>query len=131
MEWSPSKYSHSNKRRPRNHLVRYCEKEKFMKKCVLFTAMILLVLTAGIRAQNQTPSDEGIPNYPRLPRVSAYEAYLKFKEGKAIIVQAGGEGWSRRHIMGAINLGPEVGAKWNRIFQMLPKSGTEIFTYCF
>ncbi|MGD0918361.1 MAG: hypothetical protein ABSB22_18070 [Thermodesulfobacteriota bacterium] len=102
-----------------------------MKKCVLFTAMVLLVLTAGIGAQAQIPSGGSAPNYPELPRVSAYEAYLKYKDGKAIIVQAGGEGWSRRHILGAINLGPEVGANWNRIFQMLPKSGIEIFTYCY
>jgi hypothetical protein len=102
-------------------------REKFMKKCVLFTAMILLVLTAGIGAQTQIPSKSEILNYPEVPRISAYEAYVKYKEGKAIILHGGGEAYSKRHIIQAFNL-----EKYNdEILQRFPKQGIEIFTYCY
>jgi len=102
-----------------------------MKKCILFTAIILLVLAAEIGAQTQIPSEKRTPDYPELPRVSAYEAYLKYKDGKAIILQAGGENYAKRHILGAYNLGPEAGAKAHELFRKLPKRGIEIFTYCY
>ena len=89
-----------------------------------------MVLAAEIGAQTQIPSEKRTPDYPEVPRVSAYEAYLKYKEGKAIIVQAGGEDYRIRHIIGALNAGPEAGIKRN-IIQNLPKSGIEIFTYCY
>jgi len=100
-----------------------------MNKYVLFVSLILLFLAGQINGQIKIPS-KGEVDFPEVPRVSAYEAYLKYKEGKAIIVQAGGEDYRIRHIIGALNAGPEAGIKRN-IIQNLPKSGIEIFTYCY
>jgi hypothetical protein len=104
--------------------------ERFMKRWMLFISVILLSLTLQVYAQNQIPLQKPKVDNPEVPRVSAYEAYLKYKEGKAIIVQAGGEDYRTRHIIGALNAGPEAGIKRN-IFLNLPKSGMEIFTYCY
>ena len=94
-----------------------------MKKCFLFfVPMILLFLEAQVDAQNQNQVD-----YPWVPRVSAYEAYIKYKEGKAIILHGGGEAYNRRHILGAFNLD-----KYNdQLLLKFPKKGIEIFTYCY
>jgi len=100
-----------------------------MNKYVLFVSVILLFLAGQINGQIKIPS-KGEVDFPEVPRVSAYEAYLKYKEGKTIIVQAGGEDYRIRHIIGALNAGPEAGIKRN-IIQNLPKSGIEIFTYCY
>jgi hypothetical protein len=84
--------------------------------------MILLFLAAQVDAQNQNQVD-----YPWVPRVSAYEAYIKYKEGKAIILHGGGEAYNRRHILGAFNLD-----KYNdQLLLKFPKKGIEIFTYCY
>lgn len=67
-------------------------------------------------------------DFPWVPRVSAYEAYTKFKEGKAIILHAGGEKFNRRHIIGAFNF--DVKPR-DHLINKLPKQGIEIFTYCY
>lgn len=94
-----------------------------MKKCCLFfVPIILLLLAAQIDAQHQKQVD-----YPWVPRVPAYEAYVKYKAGKAIILHAGGEAYKGRHIVGAFNL-----ERYNdRILFKFPKEGIEIFTYCY
>ena len=98
-----------------------------MTKCAFLIVMILLVLTAGIGAQTQIPSQSRILNYPEVPRISAHEAYVKYKEGKAIILHGGGEAYSKRHIMQAFNL-----EKYNdKILARFPKEGIEILTYCY
>ena len=103
-----------------------CRKE-VMKKSILFTGIILLVIAAGIEAQTQNASENAILNYPEVPRISAYEAYIKYKEGKAIILHGGGEAYSKRHIMHAFNL-----ERYNdKILQSFPKEGIEILTYCY
>jgi hypothetical protein len=101
-----------------------------MRKWILLSSMVLFSLAIPIGAQNQMQMKERRVDFPEVPRVSAYEAYLKYKEGKAIIVQAGGEDYRTRHIIGALNAGPEAGIKRN-IFLNLPKSCIEIFTYCY
>jgi len=76
-----------------------------MKKCLLFfVPIILFFLAVQVDAQNQNQSIEKEVDYPWVPRFSAYEAYLKYKAGKAIIFHGGGAKYSRRHILGAFNL---------------------------
>jgi hypothetical protein len=67
-------------------------------------------------------------DYPNVPRISAYEAYVKYKSGKAILFHAGGNNYADRHIVGAYNLdvkNPEP------ILRKFPKQGIDIFTYCY
>ncbi len=96
-----------------------------MKKCFVFYVFIILFLLAvQIDGQGQV-------NYPEVPRVSAYEAYVKFKTGKAIIIHAGGELYEKRHLMGAFNVdGPAVTHKGKQL-PNFPMTGVEIFIYCY
>lgn len=97
--------------------------------CILIT---FLFSTLQINAQSYTKSsgeEIEIP-YPQIPRVTAYEAYLKYKEGKAIIFHAGGMSYSGRHILGAFNLDVVDELRDERL-QKFPKTGIEIFTYCY
>lgn len=98
-----------------------------MKKCFLFfVPMILFLLAVQIDAQNQNPVD-----FPEVPRVSAHEAYVKYKAGEAIIVHAGGEAYNRRHIVGAFSVSQEGILKGEIKLPNFPKEGIEIFTYCY
>jgi hypothetical protein len=78
---------------------------------------------------NANPNHE--VDFPQVPRVSAYEAYLKAKSAKAIIVHAGGMKYELRHIMGALNINQEAVRKGQINLPKLPRSGVEIFTYCY
>ena len=103
---------------------------------ILFTFLILLFSVVQIDAQTQIPSKGKIRtrhkvDYPEVPRVSAYEAYFKYKAGKAIIIQAGGEKYERRHILGAFNIDQEAVRKGQIKLPKFPKKGIEIFTYCY
>jgi hypothetical protein len=89
----------SDKRKARSYLSRCYEKEGFINKYVLFVSVILLFLAAQIDAQTQIPLKEKVFDFPEVPRVSAYEAYIKYKADKAIIIQAGGEDYRKRHLM--------------------------------
>ena len=97
-----------------------------MKKYVLFIFTFLLFLPFHIYAQTQMQTKNEKVDYPWVPRISAYEAYIKYKDGKVIILSAGGEAFSRRHIMGALdfNVKPR-----DHLINKLPKHGIEIFTY--
>ncbi|MGA2467078.1 MAG: hypothetical protein ABSH06_22350 [Thermodesulfobacteriota bacterium] len=98
-----------------------------MKKWILFASVILSFLTVQVDAQIQMQFKERVGDYPEVPRVSAYEAYIKYKAGKAIIMHAGGEAYNGRHILGAFNL-----EKYNdQLLLKFPKQGIEIFTYCY
>ncbi len=98
-----------------------------MKKWFLFSVpMILFLLAAQIDAQNQSKVD-----FPEVPRVSAYEAYVKYKSGKAIIVQCGGEAYGSRHIVGAFSVSQDGVFKGESKLPNFPKEGIEIFTYCY
>jgi hypothetical protein len=99
-----------------------------MKKYILFISIIFLFQAFQVAAQNQRQVD-----FPEVPRVSAYEAYAKYKNGKAIILHASGDKYNRRHITGAINVSAEELGKDThlKLIQKLPKEGIEIFTYCY
>jgi hypothetical protein len=102
-------------------------KEVFMKRCFqFFVSLILFLFAVQIDAQNQNQVD-----FPDVPRVSAYEAYVKYKDGKAIIIHAGGESFETRHIMGAINIPQEAVSQGKMKLPNFPKAGVEIFTYCY
>jgi hypothetical protein len=101
-----------------------------MKNYILFISIIVLFFAIPVHAQNQQQLTERKVAHPEIPRVSAYEAYLKYKEGKAIIFHGGGEKFNVRHIVGAYNLDlPNV--MMDKILVKFPKEGIEIFTYCY
>jgi len=78
-----------------------------------------------VQSQTKTLYKDDV-DFPWVPRVSAYEAYVKYKEGKAIILHGGGEAFSRRHILGAFNY--DVKPR-EHLIKKLPRNGIEIFTY--
>ena len=100
-----------------------------MRKYVLFLAAFLLFSQFWVNAHSQTkPIYKNDVDYPQVPRVSAYEAYSKYKAGKAIILHAGGQQFNDRHIIGALNF--DVKPR-EHLINRLPKMGIEIFTYCY
>jgi hypothetical protein len=101
-----------------------------MKNSVLFISIIVLFFAVPIHAQNQQQSIERKVAYPEISRGSAYEAYTKYKEGKALIFHGGGQKFDRRHIIGAYNLDFEYEVM-DKILVKFPKQGIEIFTYCY
>jgi len=105
-----------------------------MKKFLLFSLAIFMFLTFQTDALSQMPytkKPKANIVHPEVPRVSAYEAYVKFTAGKAIIIQAGGIAYERRHILGAMNTSAEkiIGGKIK--IPKLPRRGIEILTYCY
>jgi hypothetical protein len=70
-------------------------------------------------------------DFPKTPRISAFDAYQKTKSGKAVIIHAGGEIFERRHIMGAYDI-PYDKFKAGKIgIPTFPKTGVVILTYCY
>ena len=103
-----------------------------MRKYLINAFIIFLFLCGQINAQNQIQSGGVEIPYPYIPRVSAYEVYLKYKEGKAIILHGGGLHYSKRHILGAFNMDVSDELKDERLQKFkFPKVGIEIFTYCY
>ena len=100
-----------------------------MKKFILLT---FLVLALQIDTQAQTPSNSRVKvAHPEVPRVSAYEAYLKYKAGNAIIIHAGGESYQRRHILRAFDVNQELVRLGKIKLPKFPRKKIEIFTYCY
>ena len=97
-----------------------------MKRWML-PVLIICLFSAQTGAQSQKSGNSEV-DFPWVPRVSAYEAYVKFKAGKAIILHGGGLGYSKRHILGSIDL--DFSPREKRL-QKFPKQGVEIFTYCY
>ncbi len=107
-----------------------------MKKSLLFFTAILILSAIHIDAYAQRDSKRTLKyrqglDFPEVPRASAYEAYVKYKTGKAIIIQAGGEVYKRRHILGALEISQEEVRKGEIRLPKLPRKGIEIFTYCY
>lgn len=108
----------------------------FMKKFVLFAFAIFIFFAGQTGAQSQMSSiqkPKARPNvaYPEAPRVSAYEAYLKFKTGKAIIIHAGGAQYKNMHILGALEISQVLVCSGKIKLPKFPRRGIEIFTYCY
>lgn len=105
-----------------------------MKKCLVAISVILFVIlmffAMQLNAQNKIQFKEDELDYPDVPRVLAYEAFVKYKAGKAIILHGGGEVYNRRHILGAINMDYKDEIK-DKLLPKFPKDGIEIFTYCY
>ena len=108
-----------------------------MRKALGLALVLLTVWVVQGGGQERIPLGQGAVVGPEIPRVSAYEAYVKFKSGKAIILHAGGDFYRNHHIMMAFNLenrsetlDVENSAK-GRTFRKLPKEGIEIFIYCY
>jgi len=101
-----------------------------MNRFILFVSIILLIFAIPKNAQNQSQINERKIAHPEIPRVSAYEAYTKYREGKAFIFHGGGDKFNRRHILVAYNLDVPEEAM-DRILTKFPKEGIEIFTYCY
>jgi hypothetical protein len=102
--------------------------------------VICLVLSCAIVASLFLPSfvlgegEEDTPNvdFPDVPRVAVWEAYEKYKSGRAILIQAGGEVFERRHIKGALaSPDPEALHRGDAELPNYPMEGIEIFTYCY
>jgi len=99
-----------------------------MKKFMPLMVIVFLLLAIQIKAQTKMQPQEHKADYPWVPRVSAYEAYIKYKNGKAIILHGGGENYSSRHILGAINA--DFKDRENLLLKF-PQNRIEIFTYCY
>jgi hypothetical protein len=100
---------------------------------IFFVPIMLLLLVVQVESQNQNQSIGKEVDDSGVPRVSAYEAYVKYKAGKAIILFGGGEQYRKRHIVGSIDLNPGnvTHSQKEKILLSLPKDGIEIFTYCY
>ena len=96
-----------------------------MRKYILFV-FCLVFLISPVQMEAQTKVD-----FPGVPRVSAFEAFVKYKAGKAIIVHAGGAKYESRHIVGALNIDQEAIRDGKIKLPKLPDRGIEIFTYCY
>jgi hypothetical protein len=92
-----------------------------MKRCIPIAFVLLFYLGTGLKAQV----------LPEVPRISAYEAYIKYKSGKAIIVHAGGEAYYKRHITGALDVDGDGVAHKGKPLPNFPKRGIEIIIYCY
>ena len=97
-----------------------------MKRWLAIIFSVLLFLSGKANAEQRVHIA-----LPEVPRVSAFEAYVKYKAGKAIIVHAGGMSYKLRHIAGSINISQEAVRKGEIKLPKLPKKGIEIFTYCY
>lgn len=105
------------------------------RKGYMRVMFVLLTCIGGINVISETSvaqlRERVKLDYPSVPRVNAYEVYLKYKAGRAIIIQAGGENFDKRHIMGAYNIPEEAVRKKRMGLPEFPKEGIEIFTYCY
>lgn len=103
---------------------------------IYIVIILLIILFSYTETNAQNPSHQNSPkqteevNYPEIPRISAYEAYIKYKEGRVIIFHGGGEQYNKRHILGAFNLDVQDSMK-DKILPRFPKEGMEIFVYCY
>lgn len=107
-----------------------------MKNLVLVALAIFMFLAGQTDVRSQMPAIQKPTARPKValpevPRGSAYEAYVKFKAGKAMIIHTGGEKYERRHILGALEIEQEAVRKGKIRLPKLPMRGIEIFTYCY
>jgi hypothetical protein len=102
-----------------------------MKNYLCCLTLIVLLFVGQVNAQNLIQPDKSNLDFPEVPRISAFEAYTKYKAGKAILVQAGGEAYERRHILGAHEVNSEKVSRAQIPLPNFPMKGLEIYTYCY
>jgi hypothetical protein len=104
-----------------------------MQKNIIIYSLIILFLLALINAnaQNAYTANTSGKNiaFPKIQRVSAYEAFVKVTSGRAFLVHAGGMSYKDRHIVGAIHISQEDVLRGKIRLPNLPRKGIEIFTY--
>ncbi len=108
-----------------------------MKKSLVICG-ILLCLTIPLIAQGAEDREIGAEDreisatdFPDIPRITALDAYTKYKAGKAIIVQAGGQPFTRRHIVGAYDVNEDAVRKGKKELPDFPMQGIDILVYCY
>ncbi len=99
-----------------------------MRRAAYWVFLVFILWPFHGNAQN--PESSEIFDFPEVPRVSAYEAFVQYKAGKAILLFGGGDRYDRRHIMGSYNLDVESKLQ-DKIIPKFPKTGIAIFTYCY
>ena len=102
-----------------------------MKNYLFCLLLIFLILAGRVHAQNIIQPINNDLDFPEVPRIPAYEAYKQYKAGKAIIIQAGGESYEKRHIMGARYVDSEKVSQGKIPLPNFPMRGLEIYTYCY
>jgi hypothetical protein len=102
-----------------------------MKHCLAHLSLMFLLLASSVYAQNMIELSRDDVDFPEVPRISAYEAYKQYKAGKAILIQAGGTSFEKRHIMGAYELDSESVRKGRIPLPSFPMRGIDIYTYCY
>jgi len=101
---------------------------------VISISLIMIVFSPHVHASLRLVSSKTTTQnitLPQVPRVSAYEAYQKFKAGKAIIVDSHSDNVTGRRIAGAIFISSDNVRLGKTKLPPLPKTGVEIFTYCY
>lgn len=101
-----------------------------MKTCLFSLLFVILLLIGSVHAQNIVQPAQKILDFPEVPRISAFEAYQKYKAGKAIIIHAGGELYERRHIMGAHDVNADAVILGQTPLPNFPMKGLDLYTYC-
>lgn len=107
-----------------------------MKTKYLFLSLIFIIVFNGhakaIENSKRKNKIVSSVDYSWVPRISVKNAYLLFREKKAIILHAGGETFNKRHIVGAINVTHTGDSAYkNKKVPKLPKKGVLIITYCY
>ena len=92
---------------------------------------LVCALPESAGAQTGSVTKKRAVAYPEVPRISAYQAYLKYQAGQAILVHAGGESYEKRHIVGALKLRSEDVRKGRVKMPNFPRKGVLIITYCY
>jgi rhodanese-related sulfurtransferase len=99
-----------------------------MKKCLLFLFLVsILVFSSNLGGSSE------VHQLPEVPRISADMAYLKYKTGTVMIVDAmNKECYAKYHILGAISLPGDGPGDFERIRQakLLIPLDKEIIVYC-
>lgn len=98
-------------------------------KTVIIPTLLVLVILAG--ASHAESGREKVLPFPEVPRISAFKAYQNFKNSKVILLQAGGEDYEKRHIVGSLQIPFGRITKGEVRLPNLPRSGVEIYTYCY
>jgi hypothetical protein len=100
-----------------------------MRKLTIFSVgLLILFLSLEITSADQQWIKQ---RFPEVPWISAFEAAKKLKEGKAILIHAGGQDFKKRHIGAAMELYENDIRNGNKKLPPFPKQGMDILIYCY